>query len=72
MDTIAGCFAIQLEPTGAADPFALRRHALAIIRILEKMARDISLKEFITESLSILNEEIEFDTDSVSLISFGS
>ena len=38
MDTITGCFAIQLEPTGAADPFALRRHALAIIRITEKMA----------------------------------
>ena len=66
MDTIAGCFAIQLEPTGAADPFALRRHALAIIRILEKMAWDISLTEFITKSLSILNEEIEFDTGSVS------
>ena len=35
IDTIAGCFAVGLEPTGSADPFALRRHAIAIIRIIE-------------------------------------
>ena len=65
MDTIAGCFAIQLEPTGATDPFALRRHALAIIRILEKMPWDISLKEFVELSLTILNEEIDFDKNQI-------
>jgi len=65
MDTIAGCFAVGLEPTGTADPFALRRHALAIIRILEDMAWDLSLKEFIEKGLSILGEEIEFDNDRV-------
>ncbi|MBW1887697.1 MAG: glycine--tRNA ligase subunit beta [Deltaproteobacteria bacterium] len=65
MDTIAGCFAIQLEPTGATDPFALRRHALAIIRILEKKQWDISLKGFIDVSLAILNEEIDFDKNQV-------
>jgi glycyl-tRNA synthetase beta chain len=61
MDTIAGFFAIQMEPTGAADPFALRRHALAIIRILEKMEWEISLKGLVTKALSILREEISFD-----------
>lgn len=65
MDTIAGCFAIKLEPTGAADPFALRRHALAIIRILEKTAWDISLTEFISLSLDLLNKNIEFDKEQV-------
>ena len=65
MDTIAGCFAIGLEPTGTTDPFALRRHALATIRILEHMGWDISLRRFISTSLSILREEIEFDEDSV-------
>jgi glycyl-tRNA synthetase beta chain len=67
MDTITGCFAIQLEPTGAADPFALRRHALAIIRIIENMAWDISIKDFISTSLSILNETLEFECDPVLL-----
>jgi glycyl-tRNA synthetase beta chain len=65
MDTIAGFFAIQLEPTGAADPFALRRHALAIIRILEKMQWAISLQGFIDMSLSILSEEIDFDKNQI-------
>jgi len=66
MDTISGFFAISLEPTGAADPFALRRHALAIIRILEEMQWDISLKEFVVTSLTNLHQEIEFDEDSVA------
>jgi glycyl-tRNA synthetase beta chain len=65
MDTIAGFFAIQLEPTGAADPFALRRHALAIIRILEHMAWGISLKDLIFRSLSILGKEISFEPETV-------
>jgi glycyl-tRNA synthetase beta chain len=37
LDTLAGCFAIGLEPTGAADPYALRRACIAILRtLLEK------------------------------------
>ena len=33
LDTICGCFAVGLTPTGTADPFALRRGALGIINI---------------------------------------
>jgi len=61
MDTIAGFFAIAMEPTGAADPFALRRHALAIIRILEDRDWDLSLKELVSNALSFLAKEISFD-----------
>lgn len=65
MDTITGCFAIGLEPTGAADPFALRRHALAITRIIEERGWNISLNEFISRSLDILNKDIRFDREKV-------
>ena len=34
LDTLAGCFAIGLEPTGAADPYALRRACIAVLRTL--------------------------------------
>jgi len=61
MDTVAGFFAIGLEPTGAADPFALRRQALAVIRILESRDWDISLTEIISKALSVLVKEISFD-----------
>jgi glycyl-tRNA synthetase beta chain len=65
MDTIVGLFAIGSEPTGAADPFALRRHALAVLRILEQRDWNISLSDFITESISLLAEEISCDRDVI-------
>ncbi|WP_028321454.1 glycine--tRNA ligase subunit beta [Desulfatiglans anilini] len=65
MDTITGCFAVGLEPSGSADPFALRRHALAIIRILEEFAWNISLDDLIDRSLEFLGEEIAFDRAAV-------
>ena len=33
MDTIMGCFAVGLEPSGSADPFGLRRAAIGIWQI---------------------------------------
>jgi glycyl-tRNA synthetase beta chain len=33
-DTLAGCFAVGLAPTGAADPFGLRRACIALLRTL--------------------------------------
>jgi glycyl-tRNA synthetase beta chain len=66
MDSITGCFAVKLEPTGTADPFALRRHALAIIRIIEKMAWKISLQGLVSTATSILRENIEFDNIQIS------
>jgi glycyl-tRNA synthetase beta chain len=67
MDTIVGCFAVGLTPTGNTDPFALRRHALAIIRILEDMELNLSLTEFIAKAISLLSEHITFDSDAVSV-----
>jgi len=67
IDTIAGCFSIGLEPTGAADPFALRRHALAIVRIIEDREWNISIKELISRSLDLLSRDIRFDTEKVNL-----
>jgi glycyl-tRNA synthetase beta chain len=54
-----------LEPTGAADPFALRRHALSIIRILENRGWDLSLSGFISRSLEILRQDVGFHEQDV-------
>jgi glycyl-tRNA synthetase beta chain len=64
LDTISGCFAVGLEPTGKADPFALRRHALAIIRIMEDTGWDLSFRQLVEKALSLLAGEIEFDFDA--------
>lgn len=61
MDTIVGCFAVGLEPTGAADPFALRRHAIAILRIAEDRGWDLSIRGFAAKAAGRLNEEIRLD-----------
>ncbi|MFP3928017.1 MAG: glycine--tRNA ligase subunit beta [Desulfobacteraceae bacterium] len=65
MDTIAGCFAIGEEPSGAADPFALRRHALAVMRILEHRAWDLSLRGLAGEALEALEGTVDFDYQAV-------
>jgi glycyl-tRNA synthetase beta chain len=39
LDTLAGCFAVGLSPTGAADPFALRRACIGTLRTLLERAR---------------------------------
>jgi glycyl-tRNA synthetase beta chain len=45
MDTLAGCFAIGLAPTGAADPFALRRACIAALRTLLDRGWELGFSE---------------------------
>ncbi len=44
-DTLAGCFGLGNIPTGAADPFALRRAALGISRIVMEHGLSLRLDE---------------------------
>ena len=52
LDTVVALFAIGLIPTGSADPFALRREAAGIVRILINYPASFSLRELL---------EVEFD-----------
>jgi glycyl-tRNA synthetase beta chain len=65
MDTIVGCFGVGLVPTGTADPFALRRQALGIIRIILEKKYSLSLRELIEESEKQLKEKIERPVEEV-------
>ncbi len=65
IDTITGCFAVNLIPSGSSDPFALRRHALAVIRILEDRDWPLSLKKMLNEAILILKEQVDFDSQTV-------
>ena len=44
LETLVGLFGIGQLPTGDKDPFALRRHALGIVRLL--VERDLPLNQF--------------------------
>jgi glycyl-tRNA synthetase beta chain len=55
MDTIAGMFALGMEPTGSKDPFALRRAANAVVRILAESGLPLMLSDV----LSVASAEAE-------------
>jgi len=54
MDTIVGCFSVGLVPTGAQDPYALRRQALGIIAIILDKEFRLGIDALVDESLSLL------------------
>ncbi|MDR1677167.1 MAG: glycine--tRNA ligase subunit beta, partial [Deltaproteobacteria bacterium] len=54
LDTIVGCFSVGLLPTGAADPFGLRRQALGIILIMLARSWNWSLEPYIEKALANL------------------
>ncbi len=54
LDTIAAFFWVGLVPTGSEDPFALRRHATAVVRILLENRLRLNLAEAITQATAIV------------------
>ncbi len=54
IDTLAGFWAIDEKPTGSKDPFALRRAALGIIRILLDNALRVGMVAMIETGMDVL------------------
>jgi glycyl-tRNA synthetase beta chain len=50
LDTLVGIFAIGEKPSGVKDPYKLRRHALAVVRMLVNMSAPFSLSTLISRS----------------------
>jgi glycyl-tRNA synthetase beta chain len=53
LETLAGLFAIGQLPTGDKDPFALRRHALGIVRMLMERDLPLALGELLGEAMAL-------------------
>src|SRR5439155_9798991 len=54
LDTLRACFGVGLAPTGSKDPFALRRAAQGVIRILCEARRlKVSLVHSLNSALTI-------------------
>jgi glycyl-tRNA synthetase beta chain len=53
IDTITGIYGMGLGPTGSKDPYALRRLALGLLRIMVEGELNINLKELISRSLEL-------------------
>ncbi|MEF9991994.1 MAG: glycine--tRNA ligase subunit beta [Romboutsia sp.] len=65
LDSIAGFFAIGIQPTGSQDPYALRRQALGILSILMDKKLDVNLKDLVEYSLKNYNN-LEFNKEEVT------
>ncbi|GAC1547821.1 MAG: glycine--tRNA ligase subunit beta [Collimonas sp.] len=50
LETLTGIWGIGLQPTGDKDPFALRRHALGILRMLLEKRLPISLAQLLSDA----------------------
>lgn len=57
LDTLTGIFAIGLKPTGNKDPFALRRAALGLVRILLEGGLDIELDRALAIAASAMHSQ---------------
>ena len=55
LDSVAGGFAVGNQPTGSSDPFALRRQANAIIKVLLEVSLPLSLKQEVEAALQALD-----------------
>ena len=59
IDTLTGIYGIGQGPTGSKDPYALRRTALGMLRILLEGKIELDLKSLIDFSLNLHLEEVD-------------
>ena len=59
LDTITGIYGIGQAPTGSKDPYALRRLALGLLRILLEAKIELNLKSLIDFSLNLHLKEVD-------------
>ena len=60
LDALVGFFAVNIKPTGSKDPYALRRAALGIIRLLEEEQADFNLDEAIYSLYATFTNSSEY------------
>ena len=58
LETLVGMFGIGNLPTGDKDPFALRRHALGVVRMLREANLDVGLDALIAQAIPAFGDKI--------------
>lgn len=66
-DTLAGCFGLDMAPTGAADPYALRRAALGICRVVIEHGLRLDLMELLQGAIDGYGE-VKFKVDRTHVL----
>ena len=58
-DTLAGIFGLGMKPTGARDPFGLRRASLGIVRIIVEQKLDLDLDDLLLQALDNYGDRLK-------------
>ncbi len=61
LDTLVGIFGIGMLPTGSKDPYALRRAALGVLRILIEKQLDVDLSDAIAFAVAQYGDKVKAD-----------
>jgi glycyl-tRNA synthetase beta chain len=70
LETLVGIWGIGLQPTGDKDPFALRRHALGILRMLIEKRLPLSLGPLLTETARLFEGNTNFKNPTTAVAAF--
>jgi glycyl-tRNA synthetase beta chain len=70
LETLAGMFGIGQLPTGDRDPFALRRHALGVVRLLVERDLPLNLDALVSEAFSVFAKELKLADAHTDLENF--
>jgi len=70
LDTLAGFWAIDEKPTGSKDPFALRRAALGVIRLLLENNVRLTLTDVIAAHIGAIDPSLPCDALTADLVAF--
>ncbi|MFZ5619398.1 MAG: glycine--tRNA ligase subunit beta [Pseudomonadota bacterium] len=68
LDTLVGIFAIGQPPTGDKDPFALRRAALGVLRILIERKLDLDLVELLGEAGKEISATLKLNRENIEKV----
>jgi glycyl-tRNA synthetase beta chain len=66
IDTLVGIFAIGQKPSGVKDPFKLRRHALAVVRLLRSIPCTLNISDLINRSVQIYGAVLPADLSTTA------
>jgi glycyl-tRNA synthetase beta chain len=70
LETVVGIWGIGLQPTGDKDPFALRRHALGILRMLLEKQLSVSISALVSATVALFAGNSNFKDPSADVTAF--
>lgn len=70
IDTLVGIFGINQPPKGDKDPFALRRAAIGVIRIIIEKQLDLNLAMLIEESIQLFEGKLVNENTAENVLDF--